>query len=85
MHAGQGKTMQARARRHTMWSLIRIFTFNLQGKQVAYMHVGHRETMQTQTRRHIMWSLIRIFTVNLQPVWIENCVKILLTWTGKSI
>ena len=38
-----------------------------------------------QTRRHIMWSLIRIFTVNLQPVWIENYVKILLTWTGKSI
>ena len=71
--------------RHTTWSLIRIFTVNLQGKQVAYMHVGHRKTMQTQTRRHIMWSLIRIITVNLQPVWIENYVKILLTWTGKSI
>ena len=85
MHAGQGKTMQARSRRHTTRSLIRIFTVNLQGKQVAYMHVGHGETMKIRTRRRIMLSLIRIFTVNLQPVSIENSVKILLTWTGKSI
>ena len=49
------------------------------------MHVGHGKTMQARTRRHIMWSLIRIFTVNLQPVGIENCVKILLTWIGKFI
>ena len=30
MHVGHGKTMQARTRRHMMWSLIGIFTVNSQ-------------------------------------------------------